>query len=113
MYTSVKVSSLACCAIYSFPTFITTRQRSWGKVMCMCLSTGRGGGWVFLVWYLVLRGQYVHGVGMSGGMSKMSGKIFPCTAITVNQTNQLFLEDILLKSLLAHLKVARQLNINN
>ena len=35
-------------------------------------------------------------------------KIFP----TVNQTNQLFLEDILLKSLLAHLKVTRQLNIN-
>ena len=29
-----------------------------------------------------------------------------------HQTNQLFLEDILLKSLLAHLKVTRQLNIN-
>ena len=31
----------------------------------------------------------------------------------LNQTNQLFLKDILLKSLLAHLKVTWQLNINN
>ena len=61
MYMSVKVSSLAGCAIYTVSQLL----------LPPALSTDGVGGWVSLVWYVVLRGQYAHGVGMSGGMSRV------------------------------------------